>query len=389
MPKRILILVSGSGGGHIQAGKNVARTIQELAPSALVVIKDSYDFLHAFKHWQYTTGWELLFQYAAPLYGFFRHKAGQSPAALRAIRKSFIPASRALSEWLELEEQRGGRFDAVVATQPHGAGLMDAVKLRAPWRETYLAQIWTDYQYYDLYFATRVDRYFAAEKEFAEKAHSLHPNMQITVSGIPIHPCFNVTFNKDEARRRFDLPQDGRPIVLITRGSLGYGSGKTLKLLKLLSRSKLPLTIVANAGRNQALAERMRAIQPHVLGWIDDMYALLAVTDILLAKPGGLMLAEALARGVPLYGFEPIPGQEEANLKFLEKHNVGGEIKNAKQAVAVVNKLIRGPGELTALKKRAAVLGFPDSSYRVAKTVLEDIGVSVLASNPQKSGQAC
>ncbi|MEX1406849.1 hypothetical protein AB1398_05455, partial [Hydrogenibacillus schlegelii] len=39
--------------------------------------------------------------------------------------------------------------------------------------------------------------------------------------------------------------------------------------------------------------------------------------DGLVTKPGGLTVAEALTVGVPLFLFDPLPGPEEENARFL------------------------------------------------------------------------
>ena len=39
--------------------------------------------------------------------------------------------------------------------------------------------------------------------------------------------------------------------------------------------------------------------------------------DLLVTKPGGLTSSEALAAGIPMALFDPIPGQEEDNARYL------------------------------------------------------------------------
>lgn len=375
--RRVLLLVSGSGGGHIQAGKNVARALRELAPDTECVVKDSYDFLHPFKRWQYTVGWELLFQYFGPVYRVSRRFAIGHPWIVWRIRRSFVASARRFARWLEAQPH----FDAVVATQPHGAGLMDFAKRQARWASTYLAQVWTDVQYYEMYHWPNVDRYFAPAEDVRTAAACAHPGDRVSVTGTPIDPAFAQQPDLAAVRQQFDLPDDGRPVVLITRGSKGYDATFTLTVLEALAQAHLPITIVANAGRNPALVARMREVLQradpartrHVLGWIDNMHELLAVTDLLVAKPGGLTVAEALARGVPLLAFRPIPGQEDANVAFLQQHRVGQLVRTPTEAVATVRRLIDNPVELKTIRARAAMLGFPDAAYRVARQILTDL----------------
>lgn len=375
--KRILLLVSGSGGGHIQAGKNIASALAEIDPTAEVVLKNSYDFVSPFQRWQLTRGWELAFQYFRPVYAAGRRRVNSNPRSQAAMRKRFEGSGRAFVEWLAQQP----RFDAVISTQPHGAGIGSIAKRDSRFAGTYLAQVWTDFWYYGLYYAPGVDRYFAAAEEFAAAAKVEHPDIKVTVSGVPIDPKFSANVDALAARRHFSLSEDGKPVVLIARGSLGYGAGFTLALLDQLARSGLPITIVANAGRNTALTARMREVlqraqpehQPHVLDWIDNMHELLAVTDVTVAKPGGLAVAEAMARGIPFVGFAPIPGQEEANLKFLERHGAGRHALSPDAAVAAVRELVEHPDVLSAVKARARAVGHPDAARVVAKQVLADV----------------
>lgn len=389
MATRILLLASGSGGGHIQAAKNVGAALVAIAPEVETVQASSYDFLHPFKRWQYTTAWEYIFQYFGPQYGWARRYLGDTPWAQRMIRRSFRVTARRFARWLEVH----GPFDAVVATQPHASGITSFAKLDPRWSNLYLAQCWTDFWFYELYYWPRVDRFFATADEFRAHALRAHPSAAVTASGVPIHPGFAALPDKREVRVQFGLPDDGRPVVLVTRGSFGYDAAFTLRVLDALGRARLPVTIVANAGKREALVAQMRetlraadpAHEPHVLGWVDKMWDLLAVSDVVVGKPGGLSVAEALARGVPFVAFRPIPGQEVANVRFLEEHRVGTLAKTPGDVVAAVRRYVEHPAELTAAQDRARALGHPNSATVTAQQVLADLAARV-AGNPQKRG---
>ena len=49
----------------------------------------------------------------------------------------------------------------------------------------------------------------------------------------------------------------------------------------------------------------------------------MAVSDLVITKPGGLTSTEALVSNLPIIAINPIPGQEEDNARFLEHNNVG------------------------------------------------------------------
>ncbi|MFO0702412.1 MAG: hypothetical protein U0514_00805 [Candidatus Andersenbacteria bacterium] len=52
------------------------------------MLKDSYDFSTPFKRWQYTVGWELLFQYLGPVYHVARGFVVARPWAIQHVRRS-------------------------------------------------------------------------------------------------------------------------------------------------------------------------------------------------------------------------------------------------------------------------------------------------------------
>jgi UDP-N-acetylglucosamine:LPS N-acetylglucosamine transferase len=50
---------------------------------------------------------------------------------------------------------------------------------------------------------------------------------------------------------------------------------------------------------------------------MDELYA---VSDLLVTKPGGLTVAEALQACLPVFVTHFLPGQEELNIRYLNKH---------------------------------------------------------------------
>jgi processive 1,2-diacylglycerol beta-glucosyltransferase len=63
-------------------------------------------------------------------------------------------------------------------------------------------------------------------------------------------------------------------------------------------------------------------------------------SDLLVTKPGGLTVSEALACGVPLAVFDAIPGQEEENADFLLSNDMAVKLEPGKDCGEVVRELL-------------------------------------------------
>lgn len=92
--------------------------------------------------------------------------------------------------------------------------------------------------------------------------------------------------------------------------------------------------------------------------------------DVVVTKPGGLTLAEALACGRPLLAPFSLGGQEGFNVRFLESHGLGGLVQEG-QLVDCLQLLFADPRKLACLQDRAWNLGRRDSGERVADLVHE------------------
>jgi processive 1,2-diacylglycerol beta-glucosyltransferase len=101
------------------------------------------------------------------------------------------------------------------------------------------------------------------------------------------------------------------------------------------------------------------------------MATVMAASDLLIGKPGGLTTFEALASGLPFVVAEPflIPGQEEGNADFLVETGIGRRAKDVEQAVRVVGNLLRAPEQLTAMGQAARTHARPDAVQVIIDTL--------------------
>ena len=78
------------------------------------------------------------------------------------------------------------------------------------------------------------------------------------------------------------------------------------------------LTEVARATEAAPAHLKFRAVP-----YTSDIHEWMAISDLFIGKPGGLTTSEALACGLPMAIFSPIPGQEERNSDHLLEEGAG------------------------------------------------------------------
>ena len=101
------------------------------------------------------------------------------------------------------------------------------------------------------------------------------------------------------------------------------------------------------------------------------MDELMAASDIVLGKPGGLTTSEALARGLVFVVVNPIPGQEERNSDHLLEEGVAIRCNNLPVLAYKVDQLLDDQTRLAAMRANALRLARPRAAYDIVNRMLE------------------
>jgi processive 1,2-diacylglycerol beta-glucosyltransferase len=167
-----------------------------------------------------------------------------------------------------------------------------------------------------------VDGYFVPTRATQEQLIAAGvPRARIAVTGIPIDPAINLPAVPGVRQALGVSPHV--PLVLIN-GS-GIVAARVRAIVRETLALRVPLTLLVAVGRNRALATALAELHStdwatlHVLGLQPSLDPLIAASDIVVDKPGGLTVSEVLARGVPLLLVTPAPGQEDANARTWNK----------------------------------------------------------------------
>jgi processive 1,2-diacylglycerol beta-glucosyltransferase len=101
------------------------------------------------------------------------------------------------------------------------------------------------------------------------------------------------------------------------------------------------------------------------------MHEWLAAADLLISKPGGMTVTEAINSGVPLLAFDPFPGAERRACELIEKWQVGEWIRRPRELMPKVTRLLENPQELERLRANARARARPDAARDAASAILE------------------
>jgi processive 1,2-diacylglycerol beta-glucosyltransferase len=235
----------------------------------------------------------------------------------------------------------------------------------------------TDFEAHALWMEPSVDLYcVAAEETKARLVARGVPPERVIPTGIPVSGRFATKVHAAAVRKHYGL-RDDLPTVLLLSG--GFGMGPVAQILSEIDKLQRDLQVLVVCGRNEELRRELAGKDhphpTHVLGFVTNMHELMAVSDLIVTKPGGLTTSEALAMGKPLVIINPIPGQEAANADFLLEHGAAIKLNRVEDLPFRLERLI-GSKNLTAMAKAAKALGKPEAAERICKEVLSRLCIS-------------
>lgn len=373
MGARILILSASAGAGHLRAAEAIEVAAKEAHPELYVVNHDVLTLTNAVFRRLYAKTYLDLIDTAPHLLGMLYdwldkpikpgHDFGER--LRRQVQKLNL---------LKFEKLvRNGNWDLVINTHFLPAELISQLRLKEKVGVPQVT-VCTDFATHRLWVNQPCERYFCATEEGAEYLEFFGvPRDSCEVTGIPIHPDFGRAFDRAALLRKHNLSGD-RPIVLQMCG--GFGVGPVEAIFKSILSVEKPLEVIVVAGRNEELKQELDALERsdrhrvHVLGFTREMPDLMAVSDLLITKPGGLTTSEALARGLPLIIANPIPGQETRNSDYLLENGAAVKIDHPSQLALKLSRILSDKSQFDRLRENARQLGKPRAAFDVLDSSL-------------------
>lgn len=368
MTRRILFLYVTSSGGHQHAADAICSSLKKTHPSFLTFTIDS--LVHSYpilgpvferfyfelikytpQIWDYLYDNENIRRVTREIHALFNTISSPS---LSGIIKEYTP-------------------DCIVCTQALPCSWAAAQKKKGKLPIPLIAIV-TDYAVHAYWLYHEVDAYLVAHENL--KRFLINQGIsarKVHVTGIPINTEFSHLPGKIESLRRLGF-NEHQPALMIMGG--GHGLGPVFSTIRSLLQIPIPLQIFVITGLNKRLFKELKnkfgkQKKIRVFGYTKQISRIMAAADLLITKPGGLTSSEALAASLPMVIYNPLPGQEQRNTRFLISHGVAEKVNTVDELQESIQELFSHTDTLRKMKSCALALARPDAAMESAKIILD------------------
>lgn len=360
----ILILTVTAGHGHNQTAKSIYNYATAKGHNALIL--DSLEYINPLLKDTVNKAYLLSTSLSPKAYGKV-----YSLIENKDINDSLISGQNITTTLLSkkiIKFIKDFKPDAIICTHVFSATFVSDIKKEGIDALTF--GIVTDYTLHPFWNETNIDYYVLPNEYLTYQTVSKGiPEEKILPFGIPIDSKFNKKLDKKLARELVGI--DNKPTILMMSGSMGYGN----MFMQLEAICNLPydFQIVSICGNNKSTKKKIDSHtfpkKVYNIGFSDKVDIYMDACDIIITKPGGLTVSEALAKKIPMILTNPIPGHEARNREFLI--NMGVAMTNSKTypIEEVVAQILTSPKKLQTMENAIDLIRKPEAS----KTLIEFI----------------
>ncbi len=231
-----------------------------------------------------------------------------------------------------LEFIKENNYTIVICTHLFPSMCITEIKKEYPIK---LINVATDYECIPFWNETNPDKFIIPSKlvsaSFINKGFSQNVLLPL---GIPIsHNFFKIQNN-------LNIPQD-KDIVMVVSGSMGFGN--MLSLIKELLNKINNVYFLVICGNNVKLYQELTHLTNRnliVKGYVHNINEYMALSKIIITKPGGLTSTEVTAIHKPLIHMMPIPGVENYNATFFSENQMSLQASSIPEVISCLEHLL-------------------------------------------------
>ena len=371
--RTILIVYATAGIGHKKAAIAVKKAYDEMKlPDTEVTLIDALDYTNNFFKWAYLQAYLLMVNKLPTFWGLSYYLTDMPFVDL------FVSYIRRLNNWINSKKLVNyildTKPDVIISTHFFGSEVIADLKQKSLVLSK-LVTVITDYRPHAWWLAEGTDAYIVASEDTRRdlEKRKIDP-AKIEVMGIPIEPIFSKSLDRPKIFKETALRDDLFTILVIGGG---FGVGPIEGIVKVIAEIDKNLQTVVVCGHNEELVRKIQSLKDErnlnmkVLGFIDNVYEYMDISDILISKSGGITVSESLAKEIPLVVISPILGQETGNCAFLVRNNAAVKVKRLEDLKAALEGLMADPVKLDRMKDSIKLIRKPYAARDAAKFAYE------------------
>lgn len=375
--KRVMIMISDTGGGHRASAMALADALQELYP-VHITIRDvwtescPWPFSTVVKQYmwmaKHTWSWRMLWY------------SSKFPVS-RWIMQKF---ANVLCKRVFMKAIQDDNPDLVISVHPGTQHIVIKALKKLARRQgsrsrTPFVTVVTDLgSAHPMWFHPEADRVFVpsdAVKSIALKCHVRES--VIEEYGLPLRRAFwnAEPRTRQEVRQVLDIPE--MKTVLVVGG--GDGVGRLFQVAEAVGHQLKTLDggaqLVVICGKNEKVRKQLQAVSwpptvhAHILGFVKNMDEWMAAADVIVTKAGPGTIAEACTRNLPVMLSSYLPGQEQGNVGFVIEGGFGDFSTDPLVLARTVVGWLQDEKALQQMSNQAAAQGRPRATLKIAQAI--------------------
>ena len=370
---RILITYAYAGVGHKKAALAIEKA---LAGHGGVEVKnvDVLDYTNSFFKASYPSVYLFLINKMPTFWGLFYYLLDAR------VVDFFMAPVRKFMHRLNckkfIEFVRAENPDVVVSTHFMPSEIVSGLKERGEFSGK-LVNVVTDFIAHSFWMARSSDYFIGAiqktKNDLLMRGVSLD---KIKIMGIPCDPIFGFKKDKETLIKQLGI-EPGFFNVLIMSGGFGTGPMKEIisEINNLEPETRDKMQLIAICGKNEILFHELGKmsldlkVKVKAFGYMNNVDEFMEVSDIIVTKPGGLTISEALSKTLPMIIVQPILGQETRNCRILTGYGTAVKAKNTKEVCDYIKEFATSPEKMISTRTRIKLLRYPDAAKNIADFV--------------------
>ena len=341
----ILILSASTGGGHMKTSNSIKSYIEDKDKTINIKVIDSLLYINPILNKTVTNGYIYLATKIPKLYGVIYDLSNRETRFSNFVSKLNSSFSERLLPLIEESIP-----DIIITTHPFPTEMISILKDKGL-VDIPLLCIMTDYAPHKTWINKKVDAYVVSNDDMLEKMKCDGVAEESIYSyGIPISEEFFQYSDKIRIFKDQSL-NPNLPTILMMAGSFGVNT--ILETYKNILEIDKDFQIIVVSGKNKKLYNQFEKIinnKTKLVYYTDKISELMQISDLVITKPGGLTITEALACNIPMLLFEAIPGQEEENANFLIKHKMAKKLEDKNSCIKAISELLEDKNKLINMK---------------------------------------